>query len=127
MLDLCLCQQQRLTQLTGKNKARLEEACAAFGIEATHKQKMNQRAESYRSNETHKKNALVKAKELVEKKGWGQDFSYNYALEKIAGGHAIWDAYLEFVESGGRKDTLFYEYAIGDIISEHQLLRKLGY
>jgi hypothetical protein len=127
MLDLCLCQQQKLTQLTGRNKPRLEEACAACGVEATHKRRMNERAKSYKSIEAHKNNALARAKELVEKRGWSQDFSYNYALDKIAGGHAIWDAYLEFAESGGRNDTLFYEYAIGDVISEHQLLRKLGY
>jgi hypothetical protein len=52
------------------------------------------------------------------------DFSYNYVLDKIAGGNAIYDAYLEFVECGGQKDTLFYEYAIGDAISEYQLLKN---
>jgi hypothetical protein len=127
VLDLCLCQQQKLTQLTGKNKPRLEEACAACGVEVTHKQKMNEKAEKCKSVQAHKDKAMAKAKELVEKKGWSQDFSYNYALDKIAGGTAIYDAYLEFVESGGKKDTLFYEYAIGDVISEHQLLKKLGY
>jgi len=41
--------------------------------------------------------------------------------------HYIYDAYLEFVKSGGQKNTLFYEYAIGDVISEYQLLKALGY
>ena len=88
---------------------------------------MNEKAEKYKSMEAHKNKASAKARELVEKRGWSQDFSYNYALDKVAGGNAIYDAYLEFVESGGQKNTLFYEYAIGDVISEYQLLKALGY
>ena len=124
---LDLCQSPKITQFTGKNKARLEEACAACGVKVTHKQRMNEKAKKYKSMEAHKNKALAKAKELVENRGWSQDFSYNYALDKVAGGNAIYDAYLEFVKSGGQKDTLFYEYAIGDVISEYQLLKALGY
>lgn len=124
---LDLCQPSRTAQLTGKNKARLEEVCAACGIEVTHKQRMNEKAERYKSIEAHKNKASAKAKELVKKKGWSEDFAYNYALDKIAGGTAIYDAYLEFAKGGGKEDTLFYEYAIGDVISEYQLLKKLGY
>lgn len=124
---LDLCQSPKITQFTGKNKARLEEACAACGVKVTHKQRMNEKAKKYKSIEAHKNKALAKAKELVRNRGWSLDFSYNYVLDKIAGGNAIYDAYLEFVECGGQKDTLFYEYAIGDVISEHQLLKKLGY
>ena len=126
-LDLCLCQKQKLTKLTGRNRPRLEEVCEACGIRVTHKQRMKEKAKKYKSIEDVKKQALAKAKELVEKRGWSQGFSYNYALDKIAGGMAIYDAYLEFVKSGGQKNTLFYEYAIGDVISEYQLLKALGY
>ena len=124
---LDVCQSPKITQFTGKNKARLEEACAACGVKVTHKQRMNEKAKKYKSMEAHKDKALAKANELVENRGWSQDFSYNYALDKVAGGNAIYDAYLEFVKSGGQKDTLFYEYAIGDVISEYQLLKALGY
>jgi hypothetical protein len=124
---LDLCQSPKITRFTGKNKARLEEACAACGVKVTHKQRMNEKAKKYKSMEAHKDKALAKANELVENRGWSQDFSYNYALDKVAGGNAIYDAYLEFVKSGGQKDTLFYEYAIGDVISEYQLLKALGY
>ena len=37
---------------------------------------------------------------------------------------AIYEAYNEFVIKNGSKDTLFYEYAIGDVICEFQLLMK---
>jgi hypothetical protein len=126
-IDLCLCQKQRLTKLTGRNRPRLEEACKAFGIIVVHKHRMDEKAEKYKSIEDVKKQATAKAKELVEKKGWSPDFSYNYVLDKIAGGNAIYDAYMEFVKSGGQRNTLFYEYAIGDVISEYQLLKALGY
>ena len=124
---LDLCQSPKITQFTGKNKARLEEACVACGVKVTHKQRMNDKAKKYKSMEAHKNKALAKAKELVENRGWSQDFSFNYALDKVAVGNAIYDAYLEFVKSGGPKNTLFYEYAIGDVISEYQLLKALGY
>lgn len=124
---LDLCQSPKITQFTGKNKARLEEACAACGVKVTHKQRMNEKAKKYKSMKANKDRALAKANKLVENRGWSQDFSYNYALDKVAGGNAIYDAYLEFVKSGGQKDTLFYEYAIGDVISEYQLLKALGY
>lgn len=125
MLDLC--QSLRLTQLTNKKKARLEEVCRICGIDASHKSKMDKRAEKYKAQPHIMKRAKAEAEDIVKNKGWSSDFALNYMLDKIAGGHAIWDAYLEFVESEGRKNTLFYEYAIGDIISEYQLLTKLGY
>ena len=55
ILDLCLCQSQKLTQLTGRRKVRLEEACNACGVKVTHKQKMNDKAEKYKSIEDFKK------------------------------------------------------------------------
>ena len=125
--DPCECQSQKMTRLTGKNHPKLEEACAALGIKVTHKQRMNEKAIKHKSNEAFKKQALTKAKELVRDKGWSLNWSYDHVLDKIAVGNAIYEAYLEFVESGGQKNTIFYEYAIGDIISEYQLLKALGY
>lgn len=125
MLDLCLS--PRLIQFTNKSKMRMEEACKTCGVDASHKLKMNKRAEKFKAIQHIREKAEVKAKELVRIKDWSPDFSYNYVLDKIAGGHAIFEAYQEFVESGGRKDMFFYEYAIGDVISEYQLLMKLRY
>jgi hypothetical protein len=124
---LDLCQSPRLTELTGKEKAPLEEACGKCGIDVNHKLTMNRRAEKYYDRQDIREQARAKAEDLERNKGWSSNFAFNYALRKIAGGHAIFDAYLEFVKSGGQKNTLFYEYAIGDVISEHQLLKALGY
>jgi hypothetical protein len=88
---------------------------------------MNEKAKKYKSIEAFKKQALAKAEELVKSRDWSVDFAYRYALDKVAGGNAIYDSYLEFVESSGQKNTLFYEYAVGDVVSEYQLLKALGY
>jgi hypothetical protein len=127
VLDLCLYQSRKLTQLTGENKLGLEEACEVCGIKVNHKRRINEEAKKYKSIEAFKKQAKAKAKELVRNKGWSKDFSFTYALNKVANGNAIYDAYWEFVKSGGKRNTLFYKYVIGDIISEYQLLKVLGY
>lgn len=109
-----------------KNKIfSLEDVCKECGIAVTHKNKMNKKAESYKKRQDIREQAYAKAKEIVRTKGWGWNFAVNYFLNKIAGGHAIYDSYQEFVQSGGKKDTFFYEYATGDVISEYRLLREL--
>lgn len=107
-----------------KNKIyHLEGVCRECGIEVNHKHKMKEKAEKYKTRKAIRDQAYVAAKDLVKNKGWSFDFSYKYALNKIAGGNAIFDAYQDFVNSGGQKDTLFYEYAIGDVICESRLLK----
>jgi hypothetical protein len=125
LLDLCLS--PRLTQFATKPKMRMEEACKACGVDVNHKRKIDKGADKFRAMQDIREQAKARATELVRIKSWSYPFSYNYVLDKIAGGHAIFEAYQEFVKSGGQKDTLFYEYAIGDVISEYQLLKKLGY
>jgi len=120
-----LCQTPRVTELKNRKFYTLEEVCGQCNIEVTHKRKMNEKAEKYKNRQDIKDLASAKARELVNNKGWSFDFSYNRVLNKIAGGNAIYDAYQEFVRSGGKKDTLFYEYAIGDVICEYRLLKKL--
>jgi len=115
----------RVTELNRNKIFSLEDVCRECGIEVTHKRKMNEKAEKYKARQDIKDQAKAKAKEYVNKRGWSLDFSYYYVLNKIAGGNAIFDAYQEFVKSGGQKDTLFYEYAIGDVICEHRLLEAV--
>ena len=122
-----ICQSPRLTQFTNKKRCRMEEACRMCGVDASHKPKMDKRAEKYLARQDIKEQAKVKAEDLVKNKGWDPDFAFKYVLEKIAGGHAIYETYVEFVENGGRKDAFFYEYAIGDVISEYNLLKALKY
>jgi len=104
----------------------LEDVCKECGIKATHKQKMNKKAESYKKKQDIIEQAQIKAKEKIEIDGWSHEFAFNYVLKKIAGGHAIYDAYKDFVKSENKKNTLFYEYAIDDVIAEYNLLKILN-
>jgi len=114
----------KLTNTILLRQSTLPEMC---GVDASHKSKMDKRAEKYLVRQDIKEQAKGRTEDFVKNRGWSPDFAFRYVLDKIAGGHAIFDAYLEFVESGGQKNTLFYEYAIGDVISEYQLLKALKY
>lgn len=112
----------RLCQLQGK-RLRLEEICNQLKIDVSHKKEMSLKADEYKTRSGIINQAKIASKKLAESKGWSLNFSYNYVLDKIAGGNAIYDSYLNFVERKGAFDSLFYRYAIGDIISEYQLFR----
>jgi hypothetical protein len=120
-----LSQMPRVIELKKNKIFRLEDICEKCGIEVNHKRKMNEKAQKYKERHDIVELAYSKAEDLVKNKGWNFDFSYKYALDKIAGGNAIFDSYQEFVNCGGKKDTLFYEYAIGDVICEYRLLKAL--
>ena len=76
---------------------RLEHVCETLGIKCDHKKKMWAR------------------KDTLERE----------TQRKIEVGQVIMHAYNEFVQMNGDKKTLFYEYAIGDVISEYQLFGKI--
>jgi hypothetical protein len=103
----------------------LEAICIDLGIDVGHKQLMNSRAEQLKMRPEIRAKAEAGALYFSSSKFWSLDFSRRCALDKVAGGYAILEAYLEFVRSSGSKDTLFYRYAVGDVISESQLLRHL--
>jgi len=121
-----LFQTPRVAELKARGKrVRLEDVCMECGIEVVHKRRMNEKAEKYKDRQDIKDLAIAKAGKNVQDLGWSFNYSFQQALNKIAGGYAIYDAYQEFVRSGGQKDTLFYEYAIGDVICEYRLLKTL--
>jgi hypothetical protein len=109
----------------------LEHACKKYYVNADHKGKINEKAQQYKNRPNIQERVKSKALQLAKKKNWTEQWTYDTFKAKffndVAVGHAIFDAYLEFVECGGQKNTIFYEYAIGDVISEYQLLKALGY
>lgn len=109
----------------GRKSLRLEEICSHLGIDSSHKEEMNRKAEMYKTRPDVIAQAEEEARNLVSCKGWTPSFSYNYALDKIAGGNAILDAYKDFVASKGSVNTLFYRYAVEDVISEFKLLKRI--
>jgi hypothetical protein len=116
---------ERLRSL-GRRYLRLEEACVEFGIQVTHKNEMNQKAEQYKVRPDIIDRAKKVAPKIAIKKGGTVEYAYNEAIKKIAGGYAILDAYNEFVTNGCSKDSLFYKYAIGDVICEFQLFKAIN-
>ena len=106
-------------------KINLETVCNNYKINTDHKRRMNEKSEEYKVKPNIRAQAEIGAIQLVGKKGWSMDYSFKHVLNKIAVGHAIYDSYKEFVAKGGRKDTLFYEYAIGDVVCEFQLYKSL--
>lgn len=109
-----------------RNTLRLEEICLHVGIKCRHKDEVNQKAEAYKNRPDLLAQARKAARDLVESKRWGLDFSLQYAIDKIAGGNAILDSYRSFARSNNPKNTSFYRYAIGDVICEHELLKRVG-
>ncbi len=114
-----LCRQK------GRNRLRFEEICCSLGIDCSHKEEMNRKAETYKTRPEIIAQAREAARDIASRKGWSLDFSYRYALGKIAGGNAIFDSYKNFVASKGSVNTLFYRYAVGDVISEFKLLKHI--
>lgn len=109
----------------GKRYLKLSDACIALGINADHKKRMDKKAEEYLTRQDILDKARTEAPAIAKKKGGSVEYAYNEAIQKLAGGYAIYDAYKEFVQTGGSEDTLFFEYAIGDIVCEYKLFKKL--
>jgi hypothetical protein len=99
----------------------LEDVCSCFGIPVKHKHRMSGKAEEYKTRPDVLSLANREAPKIAAKKGGTVEYAREEAIRKIAGGIAILDSYKEFVEKGGSKDTLFYEYATEDIVCEHRL------
>ena len=104
----------------------LEEVCEKFGIKTKHKENLAKKSEEYMRRPYILEQAGKEGARLAREENWSMDFSVNLALKRIARGHAILDAYNEFVERDGEKNTLFYGYAIADVICEFKLLKALG-
>lgn len=115
---------KRLQQKTGKASLELEEVCREYGIPVEHKRQMDEKVEALKKKPEILAQANEAAKQLAAK-GWTTDYSIKYALESISSGHAVLESYEEFVQKGGAGDSLYYKYAVGDVICEHLLLQAL--
>lgn len=109
----------------GKNKPRLTEICKLVGVNCTHKDIMDQRAQKFRQLPEVIQKAKEGAAKWQKERGWSSDFSYNLALDMICGGMAIMETFDEFVKLNGDKNSFFYQYAMGDVRTEYELYLKL--
>ena len=108
-----------------KDYPKLVEICDFLGIECSHKNLMDDQSIEFKNLPHVIELAKEGAEKWVKEKGWSYDYSYNRALSSVSIGMAILKSFKDFVESGGRSDSLFYKYAIGDVISEYLLYEKL--
>ena len=115
----------KLKEELRKRGLRLDVVCERFGVPVLHKQKMMDLASELR----RRPDIITKANELApdikSKKSGSLEYAVNEALDNISLGMAIHEEYEKFAANGGQKDSFFYEYAVGDVISEYQLLQVL--
>jgi hypothetical protein len=98
---------------------RLEDICSHLNISVRHKDRMITKAESYKTRFSAL--ADIEAIKIAAKKGGTVEYAKAEAMRKVTIGNAIYDSYKEFLIKDGSKDTLFYEYAVGDVICEYLL------
>lgn len=116
---------KQLQSKMGRRSLRMEEVCRELQVPVDHKRLMDERALAYKTVPELVDQAQIFAEELVSRHGWTHDFALRYTLDKLAVGNAILDAYREFVAKRGSRNTLFYRYATGDVISEYLVMRAL--
>ncbi len=115
----------KLQQRPERPVFKLEEVLSEYKIPLDYRLPIEANAELVKKRPEVVTQADEAAKQLAASKGWSPEFSRQYALNNIATGTAIKEAYDEFVQKAGAKDTVFYKYASGDIIAEHSLLEAL--
>ncbi|MGH9922078.1 MAG: ribonuclease H-like domain-containing protein [Nitrososphaerales archaeon] len=109
----------------GKRNPRLEEICKLVEVDCVHKELMHQRSLKFKQLPEVTQKAKEGATKWQNELGWGYDFSYNLALDRICGGMAIMEAFEDFVKSKGDPNSFFYKYAMGDVRIEYELYLKL--
>jgi len=113
-------------QKMGKQWPRLVEICDFLEIDCSHKNLMDDDSVKFKDLPDVIKLAKEGAEKMCkEKSWWTYDDAYDRALNSISIGTAILKSFEDFVKSGGNADSLFYKYAIGDVISEYLLYQKV--
>ncbi|MGI0016110.1 MAG: hypothetical protein ACREBU_22035 [Nitrososphaera sp.] len=118
-------QMAKIRTRLGKKNPRLLDICKHLGIDCAHKKMMDDVSVKFRSLPDVIRIAKEAAEKLSKDRGWGYDFSYNMALDRIAGGMGILESFNDFVSKGGDTNSLFYRYAMGDVFTEHRLFEEL--
>ena len=104
---------------------KLEAICAEIGVRCDHKKLLVPMIEKLKQDPKIVERAKIEGSKIASLKSWSLQFSQDRALDLICGGSAILQAYNEFVESNGNTNSIFHQYAMGDVISEYELYNKL--
>jgi len=115
-----------IKQKMGKKWPRLVEICNFLEIDCSHKNLMDENSLQFKDLPDVKKLSKEGAEKICkEKPWWTYDYAYNRTITSISTGMAILKSFKDFVKSGGNTDSLFYKYAMGDVISEHLLYEQV--
>ena len=106
-------------------KWNLEAVCKEAGVPCTHKKLFEPIIERLKLHPKIIEQAKIDGLKLANRNNTSVQFSREKALNSICFGSAILQAYKEFVDSKGSHDSIFYQYAIGDVLSEFELFQKL--
>jgi len=117
---------EKVRQRLGKKYPKLEEVCNLLGVDCTHKVTMNQRSQKFKELPDVIQKAKEGATKWQNEFRWSADYSHNRALDKISVGMAIMESFEEFQKSGGDQNSIFYQYAIGDVLAESRLYAILN-
>ena len=104
----------------------LDELCRAYGISMEHRRGISEKAETIKKRPEIRAKAASLAPQLAAKEGRTLEQSLQQALDRIATGQAVVEAYDEFVQSGGSHESAFYKYATGNVVCENSLLQALS-
>lgn len=114
-----------IKQKMGKNWPRLVDLCDFLKIECSHKNLMDDQSTEFKNLPHVIELAKEGAEKWVKEKNWSYNYSYDRALNSVSTGMAIMKSFEDFMKSKGSTDSMFYKYAIGDVISEHLLYQKV--
>ena len=113
---------QFLKRLRNTNYIKLEDACKHLGIDICHKEHMNKLAENLKLRNP---NWVEDAKNYIKSNGFlATEDEIARKVNKKAFGTAISKSFDEFSRFDD-KNSLFYKYAVGDVVCEFKLFEKL--
>jgi len=121
-----ILQMKKVVELKQNYKLyKLEDVCAKLGVPCDHKKLLEPMIEKFKRDPRIIERANIEGSKTANLKSWSLQFSQDRALSLICGGSAILQAYNEFVKSKASTNSIFYQYAMGDVISEYELYHKL--
>jgi len=115
----------KVERIKSKSGYSLQAVCKAVDVPCNHKKLLEPIVEKLKRDPEIIERAKIEGSKTASINSWTIQYSRDRALDRICGGTAIFQLYLEFVKSNGSHNSNFYEYAMGDVISEYELFQKI--
>jgi len=115
----------KVERIKSKSGYSLQAVCKEVDVPCNHKKLLEPIVEKLKRDPEIIERAKIEGSKIASINSWTLQYSRDRALDRICGGTAIFQLYLEFVKSNGSHNSNFYEYAMGDVISEYELFQKI--